>query len=81
MNSSQVTVVLERITHWHPIDYNGNLGTEVYLDTGKSLRVGEYHEWLSQAPWGAYGTDPGGSQRHRSAAEEDRAITTSTALG
>ncbi|KLU14805.1 MULTISPECIES: hypothetical protein [Xenorhabdus] len=28
------TVVLERITHFQPIDYNGNSGTAIFLDTG-----------------------------------------------
>lgn len=37
-----VTIILERITHWWPIDYNGNCGTEIALDTGKSVRVGVY---------------------------------------
>ncbi|OKO98779.1 hypothetical protein [Xenorhabdus thuongxuanensis] len=29
-----ITVVLERITHFQPIDYNGNNGTAIFLDTG-----------------------------------------------
>lgn len=31
------TVVLERITHFYPIDYNGNHGTTLVLDTGKEV--------------------------------------------
>jgi hypothetical protein len=42
VNSGNVTVILERITHWWLIDYNGNHGTEIELDTGKSVRVGCY---------------------------------------
>ncbi|MDE9466871.1 hypothetical protein [Xenorhabdus bovienii] len=33
------TVVLERITHFHPIDYNGNSGTAIFLDTGIEVRT------------------------------------------
>ena len=49
VNSSDVTVILERITHWHSIDYNGNYGTQIFLDTGKSLCVGEYHSTVEKA--------------------------------
>ena len=42
VNATHVTIILERITHWWPIDYNGNHGTEIELDTGKSVRVGHY---------------------------------------
>lgn len=35
----EVTVVAERVTHFHLIDFNGLHGTEIYLDTGKSVRV------------------------------------------
>lgn len=42
VGSPPVTVVLERITHWWLIDYNGNWGTEIALDTGKSIRVRHY---------------------------------------
>lgn len=39
------TIIAERITHWQRVDYNGNLGTVVYLDTGKEVIVGDYlHE-------------------------------------
>lgn len=43
VGATRVTVILERITHWWPIDYNGNIGTEIQLDTGKAVRVREYH--------------------------------------
>ncbi|PHM63549.1 hypothetical protein [Xenorhabdus ishibashii] len=33
------TVVLERITHFHSIDYNGNRGTAIFLDTGGEVRT------------------------------------------
>lgn len=39
-----VTVVAERITHWWPIAYNGNPGTEIQLDTGKTIRVAD-RDW------------------------------------
>ena len=34
------TVDVERITHWYLVDYNGNYGTVLVLDTGKELTVG-----------------------------------------
>jgi hypothetical protein len=42
VGSHNTTIVLERITHWWLIDYNGNYGTEIALDTGKSVRVGHF---------------------------------------
>lgn len=42
VNGDDVTVILERITHWSHISYNGNVGTEIYLDTGKTIRVRAY---------------------------------------
>lgn len=40
-----VTVIAERITHFYPIDYNGNHGTCIVLDTGKEINVGDWpHE-------------------------------------
>lgn len=33
------TVVLERVTHFYPINYNGNNGTTLVLDTGKEVRT------------------------------------------
>lgn len=49
VNSSDVTVILERITHWFQIDYNGNPGTEIELDTGKSVRIGHYTSDVEKA--------------------------------
>ncbi|PHM22547.1 hypothetical protein [Xenorhabdus ehlersii] len=34
-----ITVVLARITHFHSIDYNGNRGTAIFLDTGGEVRT------------------------------------------
>jgi hypothetical protein len=53
VNSQSVTIILERITHWWPIDYNGNCGTEIQLDTGKSVRVSEYHGQIEKIVKGA----------------------------
>lgn len=39
VNANDVTVILERITHWHLVDYNGRPGTRIELDTGKSVTV------------------------------------------
>lgn len=39
VRADDVTIIAERITHWHSIEYNGQHGTEIYLDTGKSVRV------------------------------------------
>jgi hypothetical protein len=40
--SREITVMVERITHWCLIDYNGNYGTRIVLDTNKELNVGEW---------------------------------------
>ncbi|WP_416053110.1 hypothetical protein [Cupriavidus basilensis] len=37
-----VNVVCERILALHEIDYNGNYGVEITLDTGKVVRVDGY---------------------------------------
>lgn len=43
--ASDPTIVVERITHWYQVDYNGNYGTTIVLDTGKEITVGEWpHE-------------------------------------
>lgn len=49
VGADDVTIVLERITHWHHISYNGNIGTEIHLDTGKTIRVGAYHSEVDKA--------------------------------
>lgn len=35
------TIIAERITHWYRVDYNGNYGTCIVLDTGKECTVRE----------------------------------------
>lgn len=40
INSQRVTIVCERIVSFRLIDYNGNYGVEIDLDTGKSVCVG-----------------------------------------
>lgn len=35
-------VIVERILYWEQIDYNGNYGTKIYLDTGLEIHVGEW---------------------------------------
>jgi hypothetical protein len=42
VGSRGVTLIAERITHFYPIDYNGNHGTCIVLDTGKELNVGDW---------------------------------------
>lgn len=45
INQAAPTIIAERITHWYQIDYNGRYGTEIVLDTGAIIRVGEWpHE-------------------------------------
>ena len=39
VGSPRVTIAVDRITHWWQIDYNGQYGTEIELDTGKTVRV------------------------------------------
>jgi len=53
VNAPAVTVILERITHWWSIDYNGNHGTEIQLDTGKTVRIGHYTSDVEKAVSGA----------------------------
>ena len=36
------TIIAERIVSWSLIDYNGNYGTCIQLDTGNSINVGEW---------------------------------------
>ena len=35
----EVTIIAERITHFYPIEYNGNRGTCIVLDTTKEVTV------------------------------------------
>lgn len=37
-----IRVMSERITHFYGVDYNGNSGTVIVLDTGKEITVGEW---------------------------------------
>ena len=37
----EVVIIAERIVSFHPIDYNGNRGTCICLDTGKEICVSE----------------------------------------
>lgn len=36
------TIIAERISHWYQVDYNGNYGTCIVLDTGAEITVGEW---------------------------------------
>ncbi len=42
VSSSEICVNVERIVTWWPIDYDGNYGTEIRLDTGNTIRIGEF---------------------------------------
>ncbi|RLM23673.1 hypothetical protein BIY29_10255 [Brenneria alni] len=52
VNGSAVSVCLERITHYYRINYNGNSGTVLVLDTGKevstSMREGDVRKLLEE---------------------------------
>lgn len=43
VGSVEVEVNVERITHFHSIDYNGNAGVELAIDSGATVRVHGYH--------------------------------------
>lgn len=47
-SGSDPTIVAERITHWYQVDYNGNYGTCVILDTGKEVNVGDWPQEVEQ---------------------------------
>lgn len=49
VNQAAPTVIAERISHWYQIDYNGNYGTEIVLDTGVTIRVGEWTNQVEEA--------------------------------
>lgn len=49
VNQAEPTVIAERISHWHQIDYNGNYGTEIVLDTGATIRVGNWTNEVEDA--------------------------------
>ncbi len=42
VGGGEVTIAVSRVTHFHRIDYNGNGGVAIYLDTGKVVNVEEY---------------------------------------
>lgn len=48
-NDPAPTVIVERITHWFAIDYNGRPGTEIWLDTGTCIKVGNYPSDVEKA--------------------------------
>lgn len=50
---SDCTVIAERITHWYPVDYNGNHGTVIVLDTGKEVTVGHWSTDVEKMVMGA----------------------------
>jgi hypothetical protein len=49
VNSADVTVILERITHYYPVEYNGKHGTCIVLETDKEVMVDEWPETITQA--------------------------------
>lgn len=49
VNSVEVTIVCERILCWSGINYNGNHGTEIQLDSGKSVRVSAFPSDVKRA--------------------------------
>lgn len=42
VNAREVTVILDRVTHFYPIDYNGRHGTCIVLDTDAEICVEEW---------------------------------------
>ena len=42
VHGGDVSILSNRITHWERIDYNGNVGTRIYLDTGVEVLVSDY---------------------------------------
>jgi hypothetical protein len=49
VNSPPVTVILERITVYYPVEYNGRHGTCIELDNGKEVTVDEWPETITKA--------------------------------
>ena len=41
ISSTDVNIVTDKIISFKEISYNGNIGTEILLSTGQSVRVGE----------------------------------------
>lgn len=42
VNGIEPTIIAERITYWYLINYNGEYGTCLVLDTGAEINVGEW---------------------------------------
>lgn len=40
VHTAQIGIMAEQVTHWWEISYNGNLGVEVELLSGKAIRIG-----------------------------------------
>lgn len=49
VRGNPVTVIAERITHWIKVESNGNYGTEIHLDTGESVLVGDWYVDVEKA--------------------------------
>lgn len=43
VRGSPATVIAERITHWKKYESNGNYGTEIHLDSGEVVLVGDWY--------------------------------------
>ena len=41
VHGGEVVIVVERITHFYPGEYNGRRGTVIVLDTGREVTVEE----------------------------------------
>ena len=46
VNGSDTYVPVDKITHWHLIDYNGNYGSKVFLENGSAFNVGIWPDEL-----------------------------------
>lgn len=44
VGAHDVSIIAARVTHWEMIDYNGHIGTLIYLDTGAEIKV-------APSPW------------------------------
>lgn len=47
-NSTSVSVVASQISHFYPIDYNGNYGTCIVLVNGKEINVGDWEHKVKE---------------------------------
>lgn len=48
VQGKEIEINIERVTHFWSIDYNGNAGVELALDTGKIVQVHGYHHDVSR---------------------------------